>query len=493
MPNVMIWDMPIDRGYTTLALWTRGRGAYAWPLPSAPVTALATAISAVSGSGVYGGTATLTATLTEGGFPLAGKTIAFTLNGNSRRERNHRRLGRRDAHGRLARGHQPGHVPDRGRRELRGRRGFNASNGTGPLTVSPATFGVTMTTSRNPAPVGLNFNYNIAVTNNGPGSATDPVLTDVLPTQVTFTAATSSQGTCTYASATRTVTCNLGPLGSGSSATVQITVKPREEGTLNNTANVTAGRATTRQSASVNGLSAVKQVDLSVSMSNTPDPVFAGENTTYTMVVKNNSTVLGATGVVLTDSLPASMTFVSATTSQGSLVTPPVGSTGVVTANIGSLATGAIATVSVTVKTTAAGVITNTASVTGNESDPVSSNNTDSSATTVKAAALQKVLLAKQVLTGGCENTTGNVYLTGPAGPGGVTVPLSSNVSGASVPASVFIPAGQTVSPAFNVTTTPVAAKQVGLITAGSGLARHNHQRRQRLLPPVKGAGGCGL
>lgn len=36
LPNVMIWDMTIDTGATTLALWTRSRGAYAWPLPSAP-------------------------------------------------------------------------------------------------------------------------------------------------------------------------------------------------------------------------------------------------------------------------------------------------------------------------------------------------------------------------------------------------------------------------------------------------------------------------
>jgi hypothetical protein len=36
MPNVMIWDMAIDRGSTTLALFTRGRGAYAWPLPTGP-------------------------------------------------------------------------------------------------------------------------------------------------------------------------------------------------------------------------------------------------------------------------------------------------------------------------------------------------------------------------------------------------------------------------------------------------------------------------
>ncbi len=37
LPNVMIWDMAIDRGFTTLALFTRGRGAYAWPLPSGAI------------------------------------------------------------------------------------------------------------------------------------------------------------------------------------------------------------------------------------------------------------------------------------------------------------------------------------------------------------------------------------------------------------------------------------------------------------------------
>ncbi|MFL5732291.1 MAG: S-layer homology domain-containing protein, partial [Chloroflexia bacterium] len=37
MPNAMIWDMAIDRGFTTLAAFTRGRGAYAWPLPAGPV------------------------------------------------------------------------------------------------------------------------------------------------------------------------------------------------------------------------------------------------------------------------------------------------------------------------------------------------------------------------------------------------------------------------------------------------------------------------
>ncbi|MBX6325596.1 MAG: hypothetical protein IRY93_06130, partial [Chthoniobacterales bacterium] len=33
LPHVMIWDMSIDRGATTLAVWTRGRGAFVYPLP----------------------------------------------------------------------------------------------------------------------------------------------------------------------------------------------------------------------------------------------------------------------------------------------------------------------------------------------------------------------------------------------------------------------------------------------------------------------------
>jgi len=45
LPHAMIWDMQIDRGNTTLSVWTRSRGAYVWPLPSAPLPQLVTAVS----------------------------------------------------------------------------------------------------------------------------------------------------------------------------------------------------------------------------------------------------------------------------------------------------------------------------------------------------------------------------------------------------------------------------------------------------------------
>jgi uncharacterized repeat protein (TIGR01451 family) len=341
------------------------------------------------------------------------------------------------------------------------------------INVLSAVLNISMIADRNPAPLELNFNYKATITNTGDASATNTVLTDVLPAAVTFTAATASQGTCTYASLTRTVTCNVGTIAAAANALVTITVKPRSEVTLNNTATITASQwdpATGNNSASVNGLQVSKYVDLTVTMSASANPIFAGQNTTYTIAVKNVSTQFPATGVTLTDVLPGSFNFVSATTSQGSLITPPVGSNGTVTANLGSIATGATATVTITVSSTTAGVVVNSATATSTEAESTPGNNTDSASVTVNSSALLKVLLVKQVLIGGCENTTGNVYLTGPAGPGGVTVPLStSSLAGVTVPASVFIPAGQAVSPAFNVTTSPVVTKQVGLVIAGSG------------------------
>lgn len=34
LPRVMIWDIAVDRGFTALAVYTRGRGVWAWPLPT---------------------------------------------------------------------------------------------------------------------------------------------------------------------------------------------------------------------------------------------------------------------------------------------------------------------------------------------------------------------------------------------------------------------------------------------------------------------------
>ncbi|MEY2538531.1 MAG: hypothetical protein QOG67_2271 [Verrucomicrobiota bacterium] len=51
IPHSMIWDMQIDRGNTTLSVWTRSRGAYVWPLPTGAVPIPNLAITKITRSG----------------------------------------------------------------------------------------------------------------------------------------------------------------------------------------------------------------------------------------------------------------------------------------------------------------------------------------------------------------------------------------------------------------------------------------------------------
>ena len=117
--------------------------------------------------------------------------------------------------------------------------------------------------------------------------------------------------------------------------------------------------------------------DLSVTKSDSPDPVRRNRNLTYTIVVTNNGT--SADPASLTDLLPADVRFVSATSTTGSCA--QAGTT--VTCDLGTLSAGASATVTIVVKPMTLGTITNTAQVTGLQPDPNLANNTDTEDTTV--------------------------------------------------------------------------------------------------------------
>jgi uncharacterized repeat protein (TIGR01451 family) len=117
--------------------------------------------------------------------------------------------------------------------------------------------------------------------------------------------------------------------------------------------------------------------DVSVTKSDTPDPVTVGTNVTYTMTVTNHGPDI-ATDVELTDTLPGAVTLVSATPSAGSCT-----GTSIIVCDLGSLANGASATVTIVVGTTAIGTLTNTASVTLAETDTDPSNNVEQERTLV--------------------------------------------------------------------------------------------------------------
>jgi hypothetical protein len=66
LPHAMIWDMAIDRGSTTLSLWTRGRGAYVYPLPSSDITVPPLSLSSVVSRKTHGSVGNFDVDLTNG-------------------------------------------------------------------------------------------------------------------------------------------------------------------------------------------------------------------------------------------------------------------------------------------------------------------------------------------------------------------------------------------------------------------------------------------
>jgi uncharacterized repeat protein (TIGR01451 family) len=97
--------------------------------------------------------------------------------------------------------------------------------------------------------------------------------------------------------------------------------------------------------------------------------VALGGDLSYTITV-TNSALTTATGVLLTDALPANATFVSADASQGNCAEDA----GVVSCDLGDLDAGAGAIVTVVVTANAAGMVCNNAMVTGLVGDSVSTN-----------------------------------------------------------------------------------------------------------------------
>jgi len=122
------------------------------------------------------------------------------------------------------------------------------------------------------------------------------------------------------------------------------------------------------------------QVDISISKADSRDPVMVNNPLTYVLTL-TNSGPSPATEVTVTDALPGGMTISSATATQGTCSINNL----TVTCSLGSLAPAGGATITILVTPTATGVVTNSTTVTSNEQDSNSANNTAMQTTTVSA------------------------------------------------------------------------------------------------------------
>jgi uncharacterized repeat protein (TIGR01451 family) len=240
----------------------------------------------------------------------------------------------------------------------------------GPGEVLKADLSLSKVDTPDPVDAGGILTYTLTIVNSGFITDTAVILTDTLPAEVTFVSAASSQGTC--AETGGTVTCDLGDLAVQAQVAVTLTVTADLPGRITNQAQVTGSQPEFSTFNNDDEVQTTVQADfdLSITKSDYPDPVNVGEDLTYSLLVANNGRT-AATGVIVTDILPAGATFVSATPSQGTCSEAG----GTVTCNLGNLASGWYAEVEVVVIYDTPAQVTNQAQVASNETDLYPQNN----------------------------------------------------------------------------------------------------------------------
>jgi uncharacterized repeat protein (TIGR01451 family) len=322
-----------------------------------------------------------------------------------------------------------------------------------------------------------NVIYTVTTTNTGPSNASGVIVTDTailpanLPAGVSLVSVVSS-GNATFNTTTGLWT--IGDLAVGQSRTLTVTLTVGSSAVagllLANTA--TLSDVNEPDSNSTNNSQTVttlvnRQVDLVVNKTAFPNPVIAGSgvgNLVYTITTLNAGSS-DASGVSVTDNLiqpgnlPAGVTFVSASGSNGSTFNA---GTGVWT--IGTLPSGAIRTLTITL-TVGAGVqsgviINNSAAVSSvNEPDTTPTNNTSSISTRVDRnvdIAIQKTQSPSVVIAGsGVGNLVYTVTATnnGPSNASGVQI-SDLDVIAANLPTGVtLVSAAGSNGSTFNTST----------------------------------------
>lgn len=252
-----------------------------------------------------------------------------------------------------------------------------------------------ITKSATPYPVvpGGSVTYTIIATNDGPSDAQAVEISDPMPAGLTATAATSSLGSCTLGA---TVSCAIGTLGVGASATVSIaaTVVSSATAAVGNTVSIMS--STNDPDASDNSATATTPLapsaDLSIVKSVTPSPLVPGQSGTYTLTV-SNAGPSDAVSVSVTDDLPSGFTATGISSPSGSCVLASV------SCSFPTLAVGATAilTIAGSVDARLVNSLVNSASVSAATADSSSANN--STALTSPVAPVADVTVTKRVVT----------------------------------------------------------------------------------------------
>lgn len=243
---------------------------------------------------------------------------------------------------------------------------------------------------------GTQLTYEISVHNAGPSTAVGVLVTDTLPLGLSFVSAQTVGGSCTNGNpGDRDLRCGLGNLAANATETITVVALVAPDvphGTvLFNEAYVSSDTADPDNSDNRKSVQTVvnASADLSVTKSDSPDPVVAGNELTYTIQVTNHGPST-AGDVTITDPLPAGTSFVSGQDQNGNTVCA-LAQPGVVVCNLGTLQPNQVVTVLLTVlvdpSVPTGTVLTNTVTVDSSTADPDPTDDSATSNTNVVTSA----------------------------------------------------------------------------------------------------------
>ncbi|WP_176720266.1 DUF11 domain-containing protein, partial [Methanobacterium sp. A39] len=253
----------------------------------------------------------------------------------------------------------------------------NQSNAT--ITISPASdLGITKTVDKTTANYLDKIRYTITVTNNGPDVSNNISITDYLPNSLKWI---SDDSNGKYNHNTGIWTINT--LSNGASITLNIITQIMKSNTvITNTATVNNNtydqNHTNNQDQTTTTVSSASDLNITKTVNNT-HPNYL-QNITYTITAHNNGPDTAA-GILVTDKLPAGLTWISDNSNGAYNPT-----TGIWT--IGNLANGASVILKIIAQITASNTqITNIAGINGTNYDQNSTNNESNSTVTVDPAS----------------------------------------------------------------------------------------------------------
>ncbi len=283
----------------------------------------------------------------------------------------------------------------------------------------------------------------VDVHNAGPSTAANVTMSDSLSgSDYDQVVAAPTQGTCDTS-----VSCNLGSIVPGGTATITIDARVlANDTTLNNGASATTSTTDPDNSNNNATASAIVEntADVRIAKSGGPDNSAVGDHFTYTIQTANNGPGT-ATGLVVRDPLPVKLLNPSVSASGWSCNSPGTG--GVLTCTLASVAPGAAPDITVdgTIAGPGGGFFSNDAAITTTSTDRNPGNNTATATDLATPAADLAVTKTFDSNAG-----TGGVQ-TGPVNPGdtvAVILALTNNGPTTAVNATLDdnVPAGLTVN-----------------------------------------------